>query len=82
MDPGTHVALTMAVTHGTLALLALRELWLLRRARRGGGGGPGREPPKSPVPTPPDRGAPPAPRWDKPLPDCLIPKRARVLEDA
>jgi hypothetical protein len=82
MDGATFLILSMGLTHGTLIILGLRELWLLRR---GGGGGPGRLPEPEPTPRPRDSGRkPPLPNGSpKPLPDCLIPRplsRPRVRE--
>jgi hypothetical protein len=78
MDLDTHMALMIGLTHGAVILLGLRELWLLRRP----GWRPDNDPPRVPVPGPVDDGGRPAPLPSKPLPDCLIPRRVRVLEDA
>lgn len=82
MDSATFIALSIATSHGIPLALALRELALLRRMRRGGGGPGGGSAPVRPRPSP-------VPGGTKPLPDCLVPRplaappaRARVLEDA
>lgn len=67
MQPEIQVLLSGALTFGVPLAFAIRELIELRRPPRGGGLPP---PEKAPDPRP------------KPLPDCLIPKRTRVLEDA
>ena len=80
MKPEMYIVLSGALTFGVPLALAVRELILLRR---GGGGEPwtrggARETP----PVPPPAG-------NRPLPDCLVPKRSpgrtapsRMLEDA
>lgn len=77
MESATHIALTMALTHGAAIAIGLRELWLLRRP----GWRPDPEPPREPAPWP-SGGGQPVPLAQRPLPDCLIPKRQRQLEDA
>ena len=67
MQPEIQVLLSGALTFGVPLAFAIRELIELRRPPRGGGGLP---PAPDPAPSP------------KPLPDCLIPKRVRILEDA
>lgn len=79
MDPELYILLSGALTFGVPVALAVRELLLLRR---GGDGSWGRDRARE---TPPA----PTPAGDRPLPECLIPKRSprpaarpRVLEDA
>lgn len=68
MEGTTFVLLSGAVTVGVPLALAVRELLDLRRRDEGGWDGDG----SSPLPPPP-----PAPTHGyRPLPDCLIPRRA------
>lgn len=78
MNGTAFVLLSGALTFGIPLLLAIRELYELKRRRNGGWEGDGSAPI---VPPPPSLG-------HKPLPDCLIPRlprnpvRIRELEDA
>jgi hypothetical protein len=67
MDSETHILLSGALTFGVPLILAIRELFILRRDNRGGGW---HDPAPDPLPVPPR-----PPMGQKPLPDCLIPKR-------
>lgn len=82
MDGETFIMLSGALSFGAPLALAVRELLVLRRddGKRGGGYWKGDPAPDTP---------PPASAGNKPLPDCLVPKRSprpaarpRVLEDA
>jgi hypothetical protein len=84
MTPETHILSLFALTHGAALLLAVRELYVLRRRRPGPQGEHDRAP-EGPTPTPPDA-EPDLP----PLPASLIPtvgreparERVRTLEHA
>ncbi len=65
MSPGLLVACSFALTHGVAVALAWRELRKLRPNPRGRPGGNALPP----------RPAPLRPFGQKPLPDCLIPKK-------
>ncbi|WP_428485651.1 hypothetical protein [Rhodopila sp.] len=77
MNASTQVICSFALTFGVPMVLAVREYWQL-------GPGPWHLPPNEPIPPDPaplpDTGA--SPRYDKPLPACLIPQAApaRVRE--
>ena len=77
MAPSTQILCSFGLTFGIPMVLAVREYWGLTPSR-------GHLPPHEPaVPEPaplPDAGAGPAPWTGKALPDCLIPKPARVRE--
>jgi hypothetical protein len=75
MDAGVQVICSCALTMGVPLVLAGWELWKLKPPQW-------RPPPGEPVPREPDPlpDAGVLPRVQKPLPDCLIPKPARVRE--
>ena len=79
MDGTTFVLLSGTLTVGVPLVLAMRELFELRRRHDGGWDGDG-GPPFPPPPPPPTTG-------HKPLPECLIPRlpaqpvRMRELEE-
>ncbi len=75
MDATIQVLCSGALTFGVPIVLAGWELWKLRPATRRLP--PGEDGPLEPSPLP-DTGV--SPRVQKPLPDCLIPKPARVRE--
>jgi hypothetical protein len=83
MAPSTQIVLSGCLTFGVPMLVALRELFTLRRG--GGSWRPDPKPTPPPLPTMPPTGASP---YRKPLPACLIPvrqpepERTRVLEPA
>ncbi len=78
MNGTAFVLLSGTLTFGVPLLLAVRELYVLKRRGRGGWDGDGPSP--RPAPRPPSLG-------HKPLPDCLIPRlppspvRVRELEE-
>ena len=78
MNGTAFVLLSGTLTFGIPLMLAVRELYELKRRGRGGWDGDGPSPP--PPPKPPSFG-------HKPLPDCLIPRlppnpvRLRELEE-
>lgn len=78
MNGTAFVVLSGALTFGVPLVLAMRELFELKRRDGGGWEGDGPAPPKPPQP--PSMG-------QKPLPDCLIPRlpartiRMRELEE-
>lgn len=63
MSPAAQITCSFCLTFGVPAVLAVRELWALRRGR-GGGWSP------DPAPEP----VKPVPPEGRSLPDCLIPK--------
>ena len=79
MSPATFVVLSGSLTFGAPLILAVRELFVLRRPRSGPGWSGNRPDPLEPRPP-------------KPLPACLVPKpwarrevarsRSHQLEDA
>jgi hypothetical protein len=77
MAPSVQIVCSFALTFGIPMALGVREYWTLSPSR-------GHLPPHEPVapePTPlPDAGAGPTPWAGKQLPDCLIPKPARIRE--
>ena len=77
MTPSTWVLCSSALTFGAPLLAAGWELWHLGPIQW-------RPPPGEDVPGEPDPfpGTGVSPRGQKPLPDCLIPKRARELVDS
>jgi hypothetical protein len=80
MNGTAFVMLSGMLTFGIPLLLAVRELYELKRRGRGGWDGDGPAPIIVPPPPPPSFG-------HKPLPDCLIPRlspnpvRVRELEE-
>ena len=75
MNPATQVVCSCALTFGVPVAIALWELWHLGPTPRHLP--PGEDMPPEPAPLP-DPGA--APRIQKPLPDCLVPRPVRMRE--